>query len=141
MKADPALPDALQRMERDALVKVFDEYAPALYDYVVRTCRDSLTADRIVRDVFARLLVQLSSGLGPCENVRSSLYASAYDRLAEHTHHSAALTELQRQVIILRFLEGFSPRETAEILGKSVSHVKVEQSCALAVLGSSLMQW
>ncbi len=44
------------------------------------------------------------------------------------------LTDDQRHVIILRFLEEFSLRETATILGKGVSHVKVIQSRALAKL-------
>lgn len=44
------------------------------------------------------------------------------------------LTGDQRHVIILRFLEGFSLRETSAILGKDVSHVKVIQSRALAKL-------
>ena len=44
------------------------------------------------------------------------------------------LTDDQRHVIILRFLEEFSLRETAAILGKGVSHVKVIQSRALAKL-------
>ena len=44
------------------------------------------------------------------------------------------LNDDQRHVIILRFLEEFSLRETAAILGKGVSHVKVIQSRALAKL-------
>ena len=44
------------------------------------------------------------------------------------------LTSDQRHVIILRFLEEFSLRETAVILGKDISHVKVIQSRALAKL-------
>lgn len=44
------------------------------------------------------------------------------------------LTSDQRHVIVLRFLEGLSIRETAEIVGKSVDHVKVIQARALASL-------
>ena len=44
------------------------------------------------------------------------------------------LNDDQRHVIILRFLEEFSLRETAAILGKGVSHVKVIQSRGLAKL-------
>lgn len=44
------------------------------------------------------------------------------------------LTSDQRHVITLRFLEEFSLRETAAILGKDISHVKVIQSRALAKL-------
>ena len=48
------------------------------------------------------------------------------------------LTEDQRHVIILRFLEEFSLNETAAILGKEVSHIKVIQNRALAKLRKSL---
>jgi RNA polymerase sigma-70 factor (ECF subfamily) len=44
------------------------------------------------------------------------------------------LTDDQRQVIILRFLEDFSLRETAAIIGKKEDHVKVIQSRAIAKL-------
>lgn len=42
------------------------------------------------------------------------------------------LTEDQRHVIILRFLEDFSLRETAAIMRKEVNHVKVIQNRAIA---------
>jgi len=41
-------------------------------------------------------------------------------------------------VIILRFLEGFSLRETATIIGKKIDHVKVIQNRALAKLRQSV---
>jgi len=44
------------------------------------------------------------------------------------------LTDYQRHVIILRFFEGFSMRETAAILGKSASHVKAAQNRAIVTL-------
>lgn len=45
-----------------------------------------------------------------------------------------ALTADQRHVIILRFLEDMSLKETAGILGKSVNHIKVIQNRAIASL-------
>ncbi|KPK64351.1 hypothetical protein AMJ83_02740 [candidate division WOR_3 bacterium SM23_42] len=44
------------------------------------------------------------------------------------------LTEEQRQVIILRFIEGFSNSEAAEFMGKSVGAIKVLQFRALRAL-------
>ena len=48
------------------------------------------------------------------------------------------LTDDQGHVIILRFLEDFSLNETAEILGKEVSHIKVIQRRAIAKLRQGL---
>lgn len=159
-------------------MRVFDEYAPILYNYVVRTCRDALTADQIVGDVFAKFLEQLSCGKGPTSNLRSYLFESAYNLLVDHIRYTNRrlpleksvyqfpeqlvatydleqillyeavwesilndLSACQRDVIILRFLEGFSPRETAEILGKSENLVKVTQNRAIACLRKCLRQW
>ncbi|MGD9380184.1 MAG: sigma-70 family RNA polymerase sigma factor [candidate division WOR-3 bacterium] len=44
------------------------------------------------------------------------------------------LTDEQRQVIILKFIEGYANREVAEIVGKSVGAVKVLQFRALRSL-------
>ena len=44
------------------------------------------------------------------------------------------LTDDQRQVILLRFMEEFSLQETADIMGKKVNHVKVIQNRAIAKL-------
>jgi RNA polymerase sigma-70 factor (ECF subfamily) len=48
------------------------------------------------------------------------------------------LSEDQRHVIILRFLEGFSLRETATIIGKEVYNVKVIQNRGVAKLRKAL---
>jgi len=48
------------------------------------------------------------------------------------------LSEDQRHVIILRFLEGFSLRETADIMRKEVYNVKVIQNRGVAKLRKAL---
>lgn len=48
------------------------------------------------------------------------------------------LSEDQRLVIILRFLEDFSLKETAEIIGKDVNNVKVIQTRGIAKLKKTL---
>ena len=48
------------------------------------------------------------------------------------------LTDDQRQVILLRFMEEFSLEETAAIMGKKVNHVKVIQNRAIAKLRKAL---
>ncbi len=48
------------------------------------------------------------------------------------------LTEDQRHVIILRFLEDFSLKETAEIIGKEVNNIKVIQNRGIAKLRKAM---
>jgi RNA polymerase sigma-70 factor (ECF subfamily) len=175
METDRTLLDAARKMDKEALIRIFDLYSPALFKYSLRLCGDPITADHIVGDVFVKLLEQFSAGKGPASNLHSYLYETAYHQLvddvraARHTisleaaipprHTISAsypelgdqillrrvayviqneLTKDQRHVIILRFLEGCSVRETAVMLGKSSNHVKVIQNRALAALRKAL---
>jgi RNA polymerase sigma-70 factor (ECF subfamily) len=162
-------------MDEDALVKIFDLYSSALFNYALRLCDDPLLADQIVGDVFAKLLEQLAAGNGPTANLRSYLYEMTYHRIIDEARSSKRkapleaaamlvgdaqpvfirveeqlafrqilhviqheLTPDQRHVIVLRFLEQFSLRETAHIMGKTVEHVKVIQNRAIAALRRSV---
>jgi len=51
---------------------------------------------------------------------------------------NSELTDDQRHVIILRFLEDFSLKETAQIIGKEVNNVKVIQNRGIAKLRKAL---
>jgi RNA polymerase sigma-70 factor (ECF subfamily) len=171
MGTELSLLDAAKRMDKEALVKIFDLYATPLYRYALRLCGDVLMADHIVGDVFAKLLDHLASGNGPRSNLRSYLYQTVYHIIVDEARFSQRhppldvltslspegpsglqglenrimlekvlnaiqhdLTEDQRHVVILRFLEEFSLRETGAILGKEVNHVKVIQNRAIAKL-------
>ena len=176
METDQALLDAARIMDKDALVKIFDLYSPALFKYAVHLSGDPILADHIVGDVFVRLLDQLALGKGPVSNLRSYLYETAYHRMIDETRyrrrkapiegaealsrdtHAALLcledqillkraldavqnelTSDQRCVILLRFIEGYSIRETAGALGKTVNHIKVLQNRAIAELRKALV--
>jgi RNA polymerase sigma-70 factor (ECF subfamily) len=170
MDDDATLLRAVRKLDQDALVAVFDRFAPNLYKYALRLCGDSAEADDIVGDVFTQLLKYLKEGKGPRENLRSYLYQIAYHKVVDHARdrkHVTALesgissssgdslpsqyenreqmdtlesiiqnqlTEDQRHVIVLRFIEHFSLKETAEIVGKNVNNVKVIQNRAIARL-------
>lgn len=174
METEIDLLNAARKMNTEALVKIFDLYSSALYQYALRLCGDPVLADHIVGDVFVKLIDQLSEGNGPRANLRSYLYETAYHRMIDETRYAKRrapleavlhrqdthtpilsledqlvfqdilhilqheLTRDQRHVIVLRFLEEFSLRETAAIMGKTVDHVKVLQSRALAKLRRSM---
>lgn len=59
-----------------------------------------------------------------------------FEQIVKAIRHE--LTDDQRHVIILRFMEEFSLRETAAIMGKTVDHIKVIQNRAIAALRKSL---
>src|SRR5688572_10068756 len=88
METDLSLLNAARRMDKDAIVKIFDLYAATLYKYALRLCGDSVMADHIVGDVFAKLLEQFASGNGPNSNLRSYLYETAYHLIVDEARSS-----------------------------------------------------
>jgi len=86
--SDSQLLEAARKMNKDALVKIFDRYSPALYNYAYRLCNDAMTAECVVGDVFAKLLDQFSAGNGPSTNLRSYLYEMAYDLVVDEARFS-----------------------------------------------------
>lgn len=171
MSQETELLEAARRGRTEAVGEIFDQYAATLFRYAMRLCHDAAEADRIVGDVFAQLLEQLSSGRGPKTNLRSYLYQIAYHVLVDHVRDAShvasmeespnlpdgmisvakqveeqetlrelenaiahGLTEEQQHVIMLRFVEGFSLQETADITGKKVNAVSVLQNRAIGKL-------
>jgi RNA polymerase sigma-70 factor (ECF subfamily) len=168
---------AARKLDKEALTKIFDLYSPALYKFISRLVHDPVQADRIVADVFVRLVEEFAVGQGPRASIRPYLYQVAYRLVVErfrdsHPHSSlevairtadkentgaaevqngeramleallvtlnTELSEDQRIVVILRFLEDFSLKETAEIIGKDVNNVKVIQTRGIAKLKKAM---
>ena len=177
IKDETVLIEAISSLDQEALEAVFEEYAPAIYKYLLRLGQGPQEADQIVGDVFVRLLEKLSEGKGPTKNLRSYLFQTAYHLVVDHSRDrkraaplevaeiepvkretqsvqaqteeallletlSAAiddvLTEEQRAVIVLRFQEGFSLKETADIIDKKVNAVKALQNRAMSRLREAL---
>jgi len=141
-------------LDEDTLTAIFDQFAPALYKYALRLCHDSCVADRIVGDAFAQLLEQIATAEGPRSDPRLYLYQTAYRSVATYLRESQPnfsveplvsasvqsharddrealfstltneLTEDQRHVVILYFLEDFNTKETAVILDKAVRAIR-----------------
>jgi RNA polymerase sigma-70 factor, ECF subfamily len=174
-KDETALIKAARSLDPEALTEIFEEYAPALFKYLLRLGVNAQEADQLVGDVFARLLEKVSEGKGPETNLRSYLFQISYHLVVDDSRDrqritaldaadtikedvkpvqaqaeekmlldevSAAmahhLTEDQRNVLVLRFQEDFSLKETAEIIGKNVNAVKALQNRAINSLRDAL---
>ncbi|HEU0295519.1 MAG TPA: sigma-70 family RNA polymerase sigma factor [Anaerolineales bacterium] len=177
MKDEAALLKAAKKLDQDALIAIFDRYAPAIYKYIFRWCPDPVEADHIVGGVFAKLLEQFVANQGPPANLRFCVYQIAYSLVVERARQNQRfislgvvidtpvklvtkstraaaneqasmdmlvailkheLSEIERQVIILRFLEDFGLGETAAIVGKNINHVKTIQNRGMAKLRKCL---
>lgn len=98
MENELALLDTARKFDRDALVTIFDTYAPAIYRYALRFCHDPLESDSIVGNVFSSLLNQVAVGKGPSTSVRSHLYEITYHFIVDHTHHNKQFIVLEATV-------------------------------------------
>jgi len=133
----------------DALRFLYLRYADNVYGYVCSIVRDEHEAEDVTQQIFAKLMTALDRYEPrvvpfsawilrvahnvaidhvrvrrpvPCDDVRSPDVAddaSGRERFAELRLALAALPAEQRDVIVLRFLVGLSPREVAERLGRS----------------------
>lgn len=176
MKDESAVLAAAGSLDQEALIAIFDEYAPAIYKYLLRLGVESQEADQIVGDVFARLLEKFTEGKGPHKNLRSYLFQTAYHLVVDHSRErqriaplevadtairqevkpvqalaeermlldelsvamDRELTEEQKNVLVLRFQEDFSLKETAEIIGKNINAVKALQNRGINRLRQAL---
>lgn len=104
--------EAARQMDRTALVEIFDLYSPSLYNYALHLCNDSLMADYIVGDVFAKLLEHLSAGRGPSVNLRSYLYEMTYHLVVDEARYSHRASPLES--VDLMHPDGFLTHVSAE---------------------------
>jgi RNA polymerase sigma-70 factor (ECF subfamily) len=95
MKDESAVIAAASSLDKDALASIFDEYAPALYKYLLRLGVNPQEADQIVGDVFARLLEKLAEGKGPRKNLRSYLFQIAYHLVVDHARERQRAAPLE----------------------------------------------
>ena len=137
----------------DALRFLYLRYADNVYGYVCSIVRDEHEAEDLTQQIFAKLLTTLdryeprqvpfsawilrvahNAAIDhlrgrrpvPVEDLRPLHAAddtSGRERFADLRDALAALPEEQRDVIVLRFLIGLTPREVAERMGRSENAV------------------
>jgi RNA polymerase sigma-70 factor (ECF subfamily) len=136
---DPAMAD---QIVGDVFAKLLDQFSAGhgpqsnLRPYLYKMTRHRIIDE--ARYSKRRVSLEAADWLGQAADTESlGLEALILFKQILHSIHND-LTNDQRHVIILRFLEGFSLRETAEIIGKEVSHVKVIQSRAITKLRQAM---
>jgi RNA polymerase sigma-70 factor, ECF subfamily len=135
--------------DEDAMRFLYLRYADNVYGYVCSIVRDEHEAEDVTQQIFAKLLTALeryeprsvpfsawilriahnaaidsmrARRAVPCEEVRSLELEDASvarERAQDLQAAIATLPEEQREVIVMRFVLGLSPREIAERIGRS----------------------
>jgi RNA polymerase sigma-70 factor (ECF subfamily) len=159
---EPDLLRRVHQLETRALAEVYDQYSPGVFRYAMRLLGDAALAEDCVSETFSRLLQALHKGKGPQDHLQAYLYRIAHnwitdqyrrqppppleldERLTETAIQNQRqervrqalkrLPKTQRQVIVLRYLEGWNVQEVAASLKRSVGAVKAMQHRATSTL-------
>lgn len=149
---------------RRELAEMYDTHAPRIFRYIYHRLGDQAVAEDLTSEVFVRflharvapenlaaflfrvahnLVVDYLRGHRATQLLDENLAAEQSDpahlveegmKRARLRRAIAHLTAEQQQVIVLKFLEGFSNEEVARVLDKSVGAVKLLQHRGLAAL-------
>lgn len=76
-KEKSAVPAAVNSLDQDGLAKIFEGYAPTIYEYLMRLGIYAQETDQKVGDVFAYLLDKLAEETSPRKHLRSYLFQNA----------------------------------------------------------------
>jgi len=83
LQTSDSLLKCIRQWDENALTRVYDQYAPAIYRYAYRLTGHTQTAQEIVSDTFYRLLLALKNGGGPEQHLSAWLYRVAHNLIVD----------------------------------------------------------
>ena len=84
MRANTTADAQTESLEKQDLVRIYEQHSPGLYRYAVRLIGDQETAEDCVAETFSRLLHALRNGGGPTENAKAYLYRMAHNWIIDY---------------------------------------------------------
>jgi len=153
-----------QAIDNQDLIGIFDQFYQPVYRFIFRHLGDQETSKELSSEVFKRLVVTCQKKNMVKAQVSPWLYRTAQNLLIDLNEEVAeksmlppeivdqkisetyirkalkTLTPEQRTVIVLKYLEGKSNQEVAEIMHKSVGAIKSLQNRALNALRRMLSE-
>jgi RNA polymerase sigma-70 factor (ECF subfamily) len=120
-KEESAVTATVISSDQDGLATIFEEYAPAIYKYLLRLGIYAQEADQIVGDVFARLLDKLAEEKGPCRNLRSYLFQIAYHLVIDHARERKRTAPLEVAISVNEEMESVPSMVEEKLLLEKLS--------------------
>ena len=71
------------KIDKQALVGIYEQHSPGLFRYAYRLLGDKDLAEECVSETFSRFLQALNNGRGPKENVQAYLYRVAHNWITD----------------------------------------------------------
>ncbi|MCC6146037.1 MAG: RNA polymerase sigma factor [Anaerolineaceae bacterium] len=84
-----------QRIDKQALVRIYEEYSPGLYRYAYRLLGDQDLAEECVSETFSRFLQVIRRGSSPEGNLRAYLYRMVHNWVVDHYRKQAPQVSLE----------------------------------------------
>lgn len=84
MRMEAVLSTETQRLDKQALVRVYEDYSPGLYRYAYRLLGDQDLAEECVSETFSRFLQVIRRGRSPEGNLRAYLYRMVHNWVVDH---------------------------------------------------------
>jgi RNA polymerase sigma-70 factor (ECF subfamily) len=79
MRMEAILSTDAQQLDKQTLVRVYEDYSPGLYRYAYRLLGDQDLAEECVAETFSRFLQGIRRGHSPEGNLRAYLYRMAHN--------------------------------------------------------------
>ena len=79
MRMEAILSTDAQQLDKQSLVRVYEDYSPGLYRYAYRLLGDQDLAEECVAETFSRFLQVIRHGRSPEGNLRAYLYRMAHN--------------------------------------------------------------
>src|SRR5262245_30003832 len=89
---------AAGELDKEALLTIFDHYAPKVYAHALRRCHDPVLADDIVGQVFEKFLDDVTTSNGLHNGLQSYFYQSA-------SQYAEGRTNGKKKGLLRRFLD------------------------------------
>ncbi len=96
---EPALLQALQQGERDAFLKLYDHYFPAIYRYIIRFVKVPELTEDILQEVFLKVWT-IRERIDPDQSFQAYLYRISRTQTFKALKKIAADNQLRLQVML-----------------------------------------
>jgi RNA polymerase sigma-70 factor (ECF subfamily) len=84
MRMEATLSTEAQPLDKQALVRVYEDYSPGMYRYAYRLLGDQDLAEECVAETFTRFLHVIRRGGNPTGNLQASLYRMAHNWVVDY---------------------------------------------------------
>lgn len=87
------------QLDKESLIKLYEENNEALYRYAYRYLSDTDLAEECVSEVFTRYLQALQSGKTPNGNTKAYLYRIAHNRIVDYYRKRKPVKNIGQDVL------------------------------------------